>query len=670
MSFIDAHDFPAGLVLRVLDIAESTYYDWRARQFAEPPRARRRRAARADHQSARCQRVRRDLRCPAGLARAAPPGHAGRRKRVERIMRTHGLQGAHLRRGWRHGSTRQNPNHTAAPDLVDRDFRAEAPNRLWVADLTRWSPARACCGWPACATRSPTASSAGPPTPARPPTLVLTALNHALRSRDVRAGQLIHHSDKGAQYTALRFTQRLVDAGVAPSTGSTGDSFDNALAENLWSTIKVELMYWPGTTFATRAEAEHALFRYITAGTTRAASRPASAGCPPTSTRRPTIAPSATPTGNEDSGKTGPFRSHPVPSAVACQVAPAHCCAGAPCRTVHASRPGTRLKQPAVGGQASCRRWSGSCGPAPGWRRAQSVWTRRAIVRPLPLSVMARWAIAMRDSPVPGLPLGAGVRWVGPHIAGVAQHSGHRPCWVRRKTSPRTGPVVAVGVCGVGRPSIEPGQGHRVSACPGPARAGRSVSRRTGGGRRRCRGRRTPIGRAWSGGRVRESAGGDPSPGFPGVSAEGPLVQVLPQMVVQALEGLLGRPRPEVVRLASDDRVEGSRSRRPGRRRAGCAVPGRAVAGSSSARSRLGLPEDLGAAADVVAANREGQEIEPGIDASDSRLLLVEGKTPFLQPRLQPGDDQSRPVRGCGIVPRSHPRRSQRSGAQSSAPPR
>jgi putative transposase len=70
-------------------------------------------------------------------------------------------------------------------------------------------------------------------------------------------------SDKGAQYTALRFTQRLVDAGVAPSTGSTGDSFDNALAENLWSTIKVELMYWPGTTFATRSEAEHALIRYI-----------------------------------------------------------------------------------------------------------------------------------------------------------------------------------------------------------------------------------------------------------------------------------------------------------------------------------------------------------------------------------------------------------------------
>jgi hypothetical protein len=65
------------------------------------------------------------------------------------------------------------------------------------------------------------------------------------------------------QYTALRFTQRLIDAGVAPSTGSTGDSYDNALAKNLWSTIKVELVYWPGTTFATRTEAEHALIRYI-----------------------------------------------------------------------------------------------------------------------------------------------------------------------------------------------------------------------------------------------------------------------------------------------------------------------------------------------------------------------------------------------------------------------
>jgi transposase InsO family protein len=71
------------------------------------------------------------------------------------------------------------------------------------------------------------------------------------------------NSDKGCQYTALRFTQRLADAGVAPSTGSVGDSYDNALAENLWSSIKIELLYWAGTQFATRAEAEATLLRYI-----------------------------------------------------------------------------------------------------------------------------------------------------------------------------------------------------------------------------------------------------------------------------------------------------------------------------------------------------------------------------------------------------------------------
>lgn len=63
--------------------------------------------------------------------------------------------------------------------------------------------------------------------------------------------------------SAVRFTQRLVDAGIAPSTGSVGDSFGNALAENLWSTLKIELIYWPAKTFTNRAEAEATLFRYI-----------------------------------------------------------------------------------------------------------------------------------------------------------------------------------------------------------------------------------------------------------------------------------------------------------------------------------------------------------------------------------------------------------------------
>ena len=92
---------------------------------------------------------------------------------------------------------------------------------------------------------------------------VNVVIHPACRPINTSAIKVLRRPVESAQYTALRFTQRLVDAGVAPSTGSTGDSFDNALAENLWSTIKVELVYWPGTTFATRAEAEHALIRYI-----------------------------------------------------------------------------------------------------------------------------------------------------------------------------------------------------------------------------------------------------------------------------------------------------------------------------------------------------------------------------------------------------------------------
>lgn len=264
MSFIDAHDFPAGLVLRVLGIPESTYYDWRTRRVS--PSRRELDGATLLEQILKIRSTN-EFAATYGSPRVwlelRRQGVRVGRKRIERIMRANGLQGAHLRRGWKGGSTRQNPAHIAAPDLVERDFRVSAPNRLWVADLTRIITGEGVL-WLASARDAFSNRIVGWATDPRATTaLVLTALNHALRSRDLRPGQLIFHSDKGAQYTALRFTQRLVDAGVAPSTGSTGDSFDNALAENLWSTIKVELIYWPNTTFATRAEAEHALTRYI-----------------------------------------------------------------------------------------------------------------------------------------------------------------------------------------------------------------------------------------------------------------------------------------------------------------------------------------------------------------------------------------------------------------------
>ena len=91
--------------------------------------------------------------------------------------------------------------------------------------------------------------------------LVLSALEMALWRRDVVRNRLIHHSDKGSQYTSLRFTQRLADAGIAPSTGSVGDSFDNAVAESFFGTLKTELIY--RHTWASRHDAELAIFAWI-----------------------------------------------------------------------------------------------------------------------------------------------------------------------------------------------------------------------------------------------------------------------------------------------------------------------------------------------------------------------------------------------------------------------
>ena len=138
MSFVDAHDFSVGLVLRVLGIPASTYYEWRKARREPSRRAiedaellRLIDAIRGEHEFAASYgspRVWLELR-----RRGVRVG----RKRVERIMRVNGRRGAYLRRGWKHGSTRQNPNHTAAPDLLHRDFAATAPNQKWVADLTR-----------------------------------------------------------------------------------------------------------------------------------------------------------------------------------------------------------------------------------------------------------------------------------------------------------------------------------------------------------------------------------------------------------------------------------------------------------------------------------------------------------------------------------------------------
>ncbi|MGI5182478.1 IS3 family transposase [Dactylosporangium sp. CA-152071] len=196
MTFIDEHSdrFAVALLLRVLQIPTSTYYAW-LRQAQQP-----------------CDRdlVDRgllsnicDIWTASGCTYGADRVHRQLRrdgiqvgrKRVERLMADQGWQGAFLRRGWRGGSTRQDPKATPAPDLVNRNFTATAPNRLWVADATRIR-----CGegmfWLAAVRDAFSNRIVGWKAGDRCDTdLILGALEYGIWTRDVRDQQLIHHSD-------------------------------------------------------------------------------------------------------------------------------------------------------------------------------------------------------------------------------------------------------------------------------------------------------------------------------------------------------------------------------------------------------------------------------------------------------------------------------------------
>lgn len=182
-------------VLRVLHVAPSTFYGW-VKQAAEP----------SEHEL-----VDRGLLSEIAEVCAEWNGTYGSprvhqvlrrrgiwvsRKRVERLMHEHGFQGAYLRRKWRTSSTRQDPRATPAPDRVNRDFTAPAPDRLRVADATRVRVAEGVL-WLAAVRDAFSNRIVGWKTGDRCDTdLVLGALEYAVWSRDVRDGQLIHHSDK------------------------------------------------------------------------------------------------------------------------------------------------------------------------------------------------------------------------------------------------------------------------------------------------------------------------------------------------------------------------------------------------------------------------------------------------------------------------------------------
>ena len=179
------------------------------------------------------------------------------RKRVARLMREAGLAGVSRRRGTR--TTRVERSHRAAPDRVKRQFTADAPDRIWVSDITyvpTWTGfvflaivldvfSRKVLGW-AMANHLRTER-------------VLAALNMASAQRRPRG--VIHHSDKGAQYTSLAFGKRCRETGVVTSTGSAGDCYDNAMAESFFATLECELI--DRRSFQTQAQARMAIFEYL-----------------------------------------------------------------------------------------------------------------------------------------------------------------------------------------------------------------------------------------------------------------------------------------------------------------------------------------------------------------------------------------------------------------------
>ena len=249
ISFIDAHRSVLGVepICRLLPIAPSTYYEVIAKRTDVDrlsARARRdiamkveiRRVFNENFQVYGVRKVWRQLR---------REGFDVARCTVARLMKAMGIQG--VIRGKPQKTTIPDKKLPCPLDKVNRQFRVPAPNMLWVSDFTyvaTWKGfvyvafvidayARRIVGW-----RVSTTPHAG---------FVLDALEQAVHERrPVKGMGLVHHSDRGSQYLSIKYTERLADAGIEPSVGSVGDSYDNALAETINGLFKAEVIHRRG----------------------------------------------------------------------------------------------------------------------------------------------------------------------------------------------------------------------------------------------------------------------------------------------------------------------------------------------------------------------------------------------------------------------------------------
>ena len=265
VAFIDDHRGEYGVesICGVLPIAPSTYYAHKARE-ADPALASAR-AQRDDELRVEIKRVWEANFHVYGVRKVwhqlRREGFAVARCTVARLMRAMALRGAV--RGRRLRTTVPTAMADRPLDLVERDFSAERPNQLWVSDLTyvaTWRGfvyvafvidvfSRRIVGWHV--STSLTSD------------LALDALEHAIYDRDNAArGRLIHHSDRGSQYLSIRYTERLAEAGIEPSVGSRGDSYDNAQAESVIGLFKTEVIRQRGP-WRTLEEVEFAVLEWV-----------------------------------------------------------------------------------------------------------------------------------------------------------------------------------------------------------------------------------------------------------------------------------------------------------------------------------------------------------------------------------------------------------------------
>jgi transposase InsO family protein len=243
VGFINEHRSEYGVepICEVLPIAPSTYFEHRRRQLR--PETRPARAKRDDELRPLIRNIWEENYSVYGVRKvwnALKKDQQVARCTVARLMREEGLEGAVRGRAFKR-TTVAGEKTDCPPDLVNREFEATAPNQLWVADFTyvaTWAGfvyvafvidvfSRRIVGWKVSTSMATD--------------LVLDALEQALHQRTVSEG-LVHHSDRGVQYLSVRYTNRLTEAGVENSVGSTGDSYDNALAESIIGLYKTEVI--------------------------------------------------------------------------------------------------------------------------------------------------------------------------------------------------------------------------------------------------------------------------------------------------------------------------------------------------------------------------------------------------------------------------------------------